>query len=238
MYQPAKCRVARYSLPSQPAAPPGVQRDFYRGAEIRTRDLTDPNGARYQAAPRPDARSVFHTALVVRPSGHATPAGARYRRPVPAPSADILAELDHLLDPARFEDYGPNGLQVPGAPQVDTVATGVSANLELFERAAAEKAQLLIVHHGLFWGTSPGPIDAALKRRLKILFDADIGLAAYHLPLDAHPDARQQRADRAKRSAPSRSSPSPCTTASRSASSPRCPAAACPPKTSSRACAS
>jgi dinuclear metal center YbgI/SA1388 family protein len=106
---------------------------------------------------------------------------------VPAPATDILAELDSLLDPARFEDYGPNGLQVPGAPQVDTVATGVSANLELFERAAAEKAQLLIVHHGLFWGTSPGPIDAALKRRLKILFDADIGLAAYHLPLDAHP---------------------------------------------------
>jgi dinuclear metal center YbgI/SA1388 family protein len=107
---------------------------------------------------------------------------------MPAPSADILADLDALLEPARFEDYGPNGLQVPGAPQVDTVASGVSANLELFERAAAEKAQLLLVHHGLFWGTSPGPIDAALKRRLKILFDADIGLAAYHLPLDAHPE--------------------------------------------------
>jgi dinuclear metal center YbgI/SA1388 family protein len=112
----------------------------------------------------------------------------RYRRHVPAPAADILADLDTLLEPSRFEDYGPNGLQVPGAPQVDTVATGVSANVELFERAAAENAQLLIVHHGLFWGTSPGPIDAALKRRLKILFDADIGLAAYHLPLDAHPE--------------------------------------------------
>jgi len=113
---------------------------------------------------------------------------ARYRRHVPAPTADIIAELDRLLDPARFEDYGPNGLQVPGAAQVETLATGVSANLELFERAAAEQAQLLIVHHGLFWGTSPGPIDAALKRRLKVLFDADIALAAYHLPLDAHPE--------------------------------------------------
>lgn len=107
---------------------------------------------------------------------------------MPAPTRDILAELDALLEPARFEDYGPNGLQVPGAPQVETVATGVSANLELFERAAAEKVQLLLVHHGLFWGTSPGPIDAPLKRRLKILFDADIALAAYHLPLDAHPE--------------------------------------------------
>lgn len=112
----------------------------------------------------------------------------RYRRHVPAPTADILAELDRLLDPVRFEDYGPNGLQVPGAAQVEIVATGVSANLELFERAAAERAQLLIVHHGLFWGTSSGPIDPALKHRLKILFDADIGLAAYHLPLDAHPE--------------------------------------------------
>jgi dinuclear metal center YbgI/SA1388 family protein len=104
-----------------------------------------------------------------------------------APTADILAELDRLLDPARFEDYGPNGLQVPGAELVEIVATGVSASLELFERAAAKQAQLLVVHHGLFWGPGPGPIDATLKRRLKVLFDADIGLAAYHLPLDAHP---------------------------------------------------
>jgi dinuclear metal center YbgI/SA1388 family protein len=104
-----------------------------------------------------------------------------------APVQDILAELDRLLEPSRFEDYGPNGLQVPGAEQVETIATGVSAGLELFERTAAEQAQLLVVHHGLFWGTSPSPIDQPLKRRLQTLFDNDIGLAAYHLPLDAHP---------------------------------------------------
>jgi dinuclear metal center YbgI/SA1388 family protein len=68
------------------------------------------------------------------------------------------------------------------------VATGVSAHAELFELAAAERASLLVVHHGLFWGAGPGPIDAALKRRLQILFDAEIALAAYHLPLDAHPE--------------------------------------------------
>jgi dinuclear metal center YbgI/SA1388 family protein len=105
---------------------------------------------------------------------------------VPAATVDIIAELDAILEPQRFEDYGPNGLQVPGAAQVQIVASGVSANLELFELAAAEGAQLLLVHHGLFWGSGPGPIDAALKRRLKLLFDADIALAAYHLPLDAH----------------------------------------------------
>jgi dinuclear metal center YbgI/SA1388 family protein len=107
---------------------------------------------------------------------------------VPTDVSEILQEIDRLLEPERFHDYGPNGLQVPGGTPVQTIATGVSAQTELFELAAAENAELLIVHHGLFWGTGPGPIDAALKRRLQILFDADIGLAAYHLPLDAHPE--------------------------------------------------
>jgi dinuclear metal center YbgI/SA1388 family protein len=107
---------------------------------------------------------------------------------VPARLGDILQEIDRLLEPGRFEDYGPNGLQVPGAADVTTLATGVSAHAELFELAAAEHAQLLIVHHGLFWGAGTGPIDATLKRRLQLLFDADIALAAYHLPLDAHPE--------------------------------------------------
>ena len=68
------------------------------------------------------------------------------------------------------------------------LATGVSAGIDLFELARDERAQLLLVHHGIFWGTGPGPIDEQLKRRLKLLFDADISLAAYHLPLDAHPE--------------------------------------------------
>jgi dinuclear metal center YbgI/SA1388 family protein len=105
---------------------------------------------------------------------------------VPASLAEILQEVDGLLDPGRFEDYGPNGLQVPGRDRVATIATGVSAHLELFELAATEKADLLLVHHGIFWGTGPGPIDEQLKRRLQVLFDAEISLAAYHLPLDAH----------------------------------------------------
>jgi dinuclear metal center YbgI/SA1388 family protein len=106
---------------------------------------------------------------------------------MPVATSEIIAELDRLLEPARFDDYGPNGLQVPGAAEVTTVVTGVSAHLELFERAAAEQAQLLLVHHGIFWGSNIGPIDMQLKRRLKTLFDADLALAAYHLPLDAHP---------------------------------------------------
>jgi dinuclear metal center YbgI/SA1388 family protein len=107
---------------------------------------------------------------------------------VAAQLAEILAYLDALLEPDRFDDYCVNGLQVPGPREVSTVATGVSAHAELFELAAGEHAQLLLVHHGLFWGDGVRTIDGVLKQRLKLLFDADIALAAYHLPLDAHPD--------------------------------------------------
>ncbi|MGH2864855.1 MAG: Nif3-like dinuclear metal center hexameric protein [Solirubrobacteraceae bacterium] len=107
---------------------------------------------------------------------------------VRTPTADILAELERILDPARFEDYCVNGLQVPGCEQVETIATGVSASAELFARAAAEQAQLLVVHHGLFWGSGARTIDATMARRLKLLLGADMALAAYHLPLDAHPE--------------------------------------------------
>jgi dinuclear metal center YbgI/SA1388 family protein len=106
---------------------------------------------------------------------------------MPAPTAEILAELDRLLEPQRFEDYCVNGLQVPGPDRVSTVATGVSANAALFELAASERAELLLVHHGLFWGPGVRAIDSLLKHRLQLLFDAGIALAAYHLPLDAHP---------------------------------------------------
>jgi dinuclear metal center YbgI/SA1388 family protein len=107
---------------------------------------------------------------------------------VAARLTEIAEELDRLLEPERFEDYCPNGLQVPGSQQVTTVATGVSAHLELFERARAEGAELVLAHHGIFWGSGWGPIDVALARRLRALFEADISLLAYHLPLDAHPE--------------------------------------------------
>jgi dinuclear metal center YbgI/SA1388 family protein len=100
---------------------------------------------------------------------------------------EIIADIDALLTPERFEDYCLNGLQVPGPGEVQTIATGVSANAELFELAAAEGAGLLVVHHGLFWGPGVRSVDELLARRLRILFESGIALAAYHLPLDAHP---------------------------------------------------
>jgi dinuclear metal center YbgI/SA1388 family protein len=101
---------------------------------------------------------------------------------------EIIAYLDELLDIGSFADYGPNGLQVPGAEEVSLVVTGVSAQRELFERAAADGAQLVLCHHGLFWDFHPRTVSPQLKQRLRILFDADISLAGYHLPLDAHPE--------------------------------------------------
>jgi dinuclear metal center YbgI/SA1388 family protein len=106
---------------------------------------------------------------------------------MPCTLPEAIAELDRLLEPQRFRDYCPNGLQVPGRAEIATVATGVSASAELFERAITAEADLLVVHHGVLWGSRPAPIDVPMKRRLKLLFDADISLAAYHLPLDAHP---------------------------------------------------
>jgi dinuclear metal center YbgI/SA1388 family protein len=106
---------------------------------------------------------------------------------MPARAADIVAFLDELLEIERFGDYGPNGLQVPGGDAVETVLTGVSAHLELFERAVAQPAQLVLAHHGILWDAQPRRVTPAQAARLKLLLTHDIGLAAYHLPLDAHP---------------------------------------------------
>ena len=103
-----------------------------------------------------------------------------------ANSAEVIAYLDALLDPGSYDDYGPNGLQIPGKAQIESLATGVSANAELFTRAREAGADLVLVHHGLIWAGPPRPLDQASKRRLQLLFDADMALAAYHLPLDGH----------------------------------------------------
>jgi dinuclear metal center YbgI/SA1388 family protein len=100
----------------------------------------------------------------------------------------IINALDERLSPRDFQDLGPNGLQVPGGDDVSRVVTGVSAQRALVERAIAEGAQLVLVHHGLFWDFQPTGLSPVLAERLRPLFKHDIALAAYHLPLDAHPE--------------------------------------------------
>ena len=102
--------------------------------------------------------------------------------------ADLIDHLDDLLRIGEFEDLGPNGLQVPADREVERVVTGVTAQRELIERAIAAEAQLVLVHHGLFWRFNPVGLTPVLAERLRPLFKHDVALAGYHLPLDAHPE--------------------------------------------------
>jgi dinuclear metal center YbgI/SA1388 family protein len=101
---------------------------------------------------------------------------------------DIVQFANELLEVERFPEYGRPGLQVVGADEVRTLVCGVSSSRELFERAAAAGAQLVLVHHGLFWRNEPLLVDRRLRGRLEALFEADLSLVAYHLALDAHPE--------------------------------------------------
>ena len=100
----------------------------------------------------------------------------------------LLQTLDVLLQPERFRDYGPNGLQVEGAAQVRKIVSGVTASRALIDAAIAAQADTIFVHHGLFWRGQDGRVTGWLKQRLALLLAHDINLIAYHLPLDAHPE--------------------------------------------------
>jgi dinuclear metal center YbgI/SA1388 family protein len=101
---------------------------------------------------------------------------------------EIVAFANDFLDIGSYPDFGPMGLQVSGADEVTKIACGVSASRELFERAFEAGAQLVLVHHGLFWEKDPRVIGPLQRGRLEALFHADLNLVAYHLALDAHPE--------------------------------------------------
>ncbi len=90
------------------------------------------------------------------------------------------------LQPERFKDYCPNGLQVQGKAQVQRLVSGVTASLALIEAAIAAQADAIVVHHGLFWRQQDGRLVGWLRERVARLLAHDINLYAYHLPLDAH----------------------------------------------------
>ena len=101
--------------------------------------------------------------------------------------ANWLAACTELLQPFRFKDYGPNGLQVEGRADIGHVVSGVTASRALIEAAIEAKADAIFVHHGLFWRGQDGTVTGWMKERLRLLLAHDINLFAYHLPLDAHP---------------------------------------------------
>lgn len=99
----------------------------------------------------------------------------------------LLHALDAQLQPERFRDYGPNGLQVEGRAQIRKLVSGVTACRALIDAAIAAEADAILVHHGLFWRGQDGTVTGWMKQRLARLLAHDINLFAYHLPLDAHP---------------------------------------------------
>ncbi len=98
---------------------------------------------------------------------------------------NLVEWLNDYLRIDDFKDISLNGLQVEGADEVQKVAVAVDSSQSTFEQAASMGADMLIVHHGLFWGRQI-PITGIHKKRVKYLLDKDISLYAAHIPLDAH----------------------------------------------------
>lgn len=99
---------------------------------------------------------------------------------------ELVAALDALLDLRRIPDVSNNGLQVEGRENVRRVAFAVDSCQATVRCAAEAGADMLIVHHGLFWG-QPLPATGTHGARLRALFAAELSLYAAHLPLDVHP---------------------------------------------------
>ncbi len=104
----------------------------------------------------------------------------------PMKIAQLLDYTREILQPERFRDYCPNGLQVAGREEIGSIASGVTASMALLEAAHAVGADLVLVHHGYFWRGEDERIVGIKQARIKFLLQHDMNLVAYHLPLDAH----------------------------------------------------
>jgi dinuclear metal center YbgI/SA1388 family protein len=102
---------------------------------------------------------------------------------------ELAKECDRILESKKFRDYpgARNGLQVSHNNPVKKVGWAVDADIESIRKAGKEKVGFLIVHHGLFWGSSA--LDRKIRAK-RIREAMRLGLAIYssHLPLDAHPE--------------------------------------------------
>lgn len=99
----------------------------------------------------------------------------------------LVAYLDEYLDTKNISDDSWNGFQFEGYFEVSKIVTAVDAGIETFERAAEVGANMIIVHHGMFWKQANPSIRDWQKERVDILQKHGISLYASHLPLDKHP---------------------------------------------------
>jgi len=102
--------------------------------------------------------------------------------------SDIICLCEATLQPERYRDYCPNGLQVEGSSEVSRIVSGVTASQALIDAAIEQNAQAILVHHGYFWKGENPQVVGMKRNRLKALLENDISLLAYHLPLDGHPE--------------------------------------------------
>ena len=102
--------------------------------------------------------------------------------------ANIVAHCNRTLKPESFEDWpgAVNGLQVENRAGVSRIAAAVDATPATVKKTIAAEADLLIVHHGLFWGATH-PWTGNRYRLLRLLLDNNVAVYSSHLPLDAHP---------------------------------------------------
>ncbi len=99
----------------------------------------------------------------------------------------LLQWLNETLQIPMIADVSYNGLQFEGRTQIRRVVTGVDGSTAFLRRARELKADLAIVHHGLFWrGGELRRIDAITREKLQLLDRADLNLVGIHLPLDLH----------------------------------------------------
>lgn len=99
---------------------------------------------------------------------------------------ELATYLNNYLEISHFDEAAYNGMQVANTGQITKVATAVSATLETMHEAKRIGAQALIVHHGIFRKTDMHPIVDIHYKKIAFLMHHNIGLLAYHLPLDAH----------------------------------------------------
>ena len=100
----------------------------------------------------------------------------------------LVASLDRLLRPEKFNDSSHNGLQVERRDsRVTKICLGVDASLPLYEEALRRGAQLVVCHHGISWGDSLARATGYNFQHLEFLIQNKLALYASHLPLDAHP---------------------------------------------------
>lgn len=103
------------------------------------------------------------------------------------PRAELVSWLDSYLKIDDYPDSSNNGLQIEGSELITRVAVSVDSSLHTLEQALQSGAQMLITHHGLFWG-KPILLVGAHAKRVRTALEGNLNLYTAHLPLDAHPE--------------------------------------------------